>query len=94
MLCIRRRIVSAIKRRIQMNEGQQKFYDFIMERVKEGKEEEIKAIMYESFKRQQEGTFSKEYMAEIAPKMVMLLRPECVEEFKKAAGHMSSQLKE
>lgn len=76
-----------------MNEGQQMFYNFVMERVKEGNEEEIKTIMNESFKRQQEGTFTKEYMAEIAPKMVMLLRPECVEEFKKAAEHMNSQLK-
>lgn len=76
-----------------MDEGQQKFYDFVMARVKEGKEEEIKAIINESFKRQQEGTFTKEYMAETAPKMIMLLRPEFVEEFKKAAEHMSSQLK-
>ncbi|WP_278183988.1 hypothetical protein [Lachnoclostridium phytofermentans] len=30
-----------------MNEGQQRFYEFVMERVKEGKEEEIKAIMSE-----------------------------------------------
>ncbi|WP_312105635.1 hypothetical protein [Lachnoclostridium sp.] len=76
-----------------MNEGQQRFYDFVMERVQEGKEEDIKAIMSESFKRQQEGTFSKEYMTEIVPKMIMLLKPECVEEFKNAAQHMSSQLK-
>jgi ketol-acid reductoisomerase len=78
---------------ITMNEGQQKFYDFVMERVKEGKEEEIKAIMNESFKRQQEGTFTKEYMAETVPEMILLLKPECVEEFKKAAEHMNSQLK-
>lgn len=76
-----------------MNEGQQRFYEFVMERVQEGKEEEIKAIMSESFKRQQEGIFTKEYMTEIVPKMIMLLKPECVEEFKNAAQHMSSQLK-
>lgn len=33
-----------------MNEGQQRFYDFVMERVKEEKEEEIQAIMNESLK--------------------------------------------
>jgi ketol-acid reductoisomerase len=76
-----------------MNEGQQKFYNFVLARVKEGKQEEIKDIMNESFRRQQEGTFTKEYMAETVPKMIMLLRPECVEEFKKAAEHMSSQLR-
>lgn len=32
-------------------------------------------------------------MTEIVPKMIMLLKPECVEEFKNAAQHMSSQLK-
>jgi ketol-acid reductoisomerase len=78
---------------MNMNEGQQRFFDFVMERVRKGKEEEIKAIMGESFKRQQEGTFTKEYMAETVSKMIMLLRPECAEEFKKAAEHMSSQLK-
>lgn len=76
-----------------MNEGQQKFYDFIMKRVKEDKMEEMNAIMNESFKKQSEGTFTKEYMAEIVPKMMMLLKPECVEEFKKAAEHMGSQLR-
>ena len=76
-----------------MDEGQQRFYEFVMKRVQDGKEEEIKAIMSESFKRQQEGTFTKEYMTEIVPKMIMLLKPECVEDFKNAAQHMSSQLK-
>lgn len=77
-----------------MNIGQKKFYDFVMERVQNGKEEQIKAIMNESFKRQEDGTFTKEYMAEIAPKMIALIRTECVEEFKQAAAHMSGQLKE
>lgn len=75
-----------------MNQGQQKFYDFVMERVQTGKEEEIRAIIRESFRRQDEGIFTKEYMAETALKMISLLRPECVEEFKQAAAHMSGQL--
>jgi hypothetical protein len=75
-----------------MNQGQQMFYNFALERVQPGKEAEIQAIMSESFKRQDEGTFTKEYMAEIAPKMIDLLRPECVEEFKQAAAHMSGRL--
>jgi hypothetical protein len=50
--------------------------------------------MNESFKRQYERTFTKVYMTETAPKMIMLLRPECVEEFKHAAEHMSSQLRQ
>lgn len=75
-----------------MNQGQKKFFDFVMERVKNGKEEQVQAIMSESFRKQDEGTFTKEYMAEIVPGMIVLLRPECVEEFKQTAAHMSGQL--
>jgi hypothetical protein len=78
--------------RVSMNQGQKMFRDFAMERVKAGKEDDIEAIMAESFRRQDEGTFTKEYMAETAPSMIALLRPECVEEFKQAAAHMSGQL--
>jgi hypothetical protein len=85
-------VLSKIQRRIPMNPGQQMFFDFVMERVQPGKEADIQAIMTESFKRQGEGTFTKEYMAETAPKMIALLRPECAEEFKQAAAHMSGQL--
>lgn len=76
-----------------MNEGQQKFFDFIMARVQPGKEDELKAILSENFKRQDAGTFSKDYLAQIMPKMISLLRPETIEEFKQAAAHMGSQLK-
>ena len=75
-----------------MNAGQQNFYNFAMERVQAGKEEEMKAIMTENFKKQDDGTFSPEYMAGVVPKMMALLRPECVEEFKQAAAHMRSQI--
>ena len=75
-----------------MNQGQQMFYDFVLARVQEGKEEEIKAVMKESFKRQAEGTFTMEYMNETAPKMMSLIRPECVEEFKNAAAHFRGEL--
>lgn len=76
-----------------MDEGQQTFYNFVMQRVQAGKEEEIKAILDESFKKQQGGTFTPEYMAGIVPKMTALLKPECVEEFKQAAAHMRSRIK-
>jgi len=76
-----------------MNAGQKQFYDFALQRVQPGKEAEITAIMTESFKRQDEGTFSREYMGQVMPKMMALLRPECIGELKKAAAHMGSQLK-
>jgi len=75
-----------------MNPGQKMFFNFAVERVQTGKEEAIKAIMTESFARQEAGTFTREYMGEVVPKMMALIRPECVEEFQKAAQHMSGQL--
>lgn len=77
---------------IAMNQNQTMFHDFVMDRVQAGKEAEVEAIMAESFRRQDAGTFTKEYMAETAPKMLALLRPECIEEFMQAAAHMSGQL--
>lgn len=76
-----------------MNPGQQMFYDFYMQRVQQGKTDEANAVMNESFARQNSGTFTLEYMQQIMPQMISLLKPECVEEFQAAAAHMSSTLK-
>jgi len=75
-----------------MNPGQKIFHDFAMQRVKAGKEAELEALMSEAFTRQDESKFTKLYMAATVPKMMALLRPECVEEFKQAAAHMSGTL--
>ncbi len=75
-----------------MNPGQQMFYDFYMQRVQPGQETEAKAMMEESFKRQDEGTFDMAYMGQLMPKMIAMLKPECVEEFQAAAAHMRSTL--
>ena len=75
-----------------MNPGQKQFHDFMLDRIQPGKEEEINSIMEESFSRQDDGTFTPEYMGEIMPRMMALLRPECVEEFKQAAAHMRQQI--
>lgn len=76
-----------------MNANQQRFYDFVMERVKEDKAEEAKAMILENFKKQDEGTFTLEYMRQNTPKMMSFIKPEFLEEFKNAAAHMSSTLK-
>jgi len=75
-----------------MNPGQEMFHKFALARVQEGKEAEMEALMAESFKRQDEGSFTPEYMGEVLPQMIALVRPECIEEFKQAAAHMSSQI--
>lgn len=63
-----------------MNEGQEKFMSFIMERVTEGKQEEAKSLLAESFGKQASGEFNMEYLQSFMPKMVELLKPEAVEQ--------------
>lgn len=61
-------------------QGQEKFLQFILERVQEGKEEEARAILLENFKKQDEGTFSQQGIQEFVPKMLLLLKPEKLQE--------------
>ncbi|MEN0587304.1 hypothetical protein [Kurthia gibsonii] len=61
-------------------QGQEKFLQFILERVQEGKEEEARAILLENFKKQDEGTFSQQDIQEFVPKMLLLLKPEKLQE--------------
>lgn len=75
-----------------MNQGQEMFYKFFMERTKEDKKEEAKALLEEGFVRQEEGTFDKAYLEEIMPKYFDLIRPDAVEELKEAMAHFSSRL--
>ena len=65
-----------------MNEGQKKFFDFILERIQNGKEDEAKALLEEGFSKQADGTFTAEYSREIIPKYLAILKPEYIEEVK------------
>jgi hypothetical protein len=67
-----------------MNEGQKKFFDFILKCIQTGKEEDAKVLLEESFSKQADGTFTPEYMQGIIPKYLAMLRPENVEEVKNA----------
>ncbi|MDD9265733.1 hypothetical protein ACFPES_01680 [Paenibacillus sp. GCM10023248] len=57
-------------------QSQDKFLNFILERVQEGKEEEAREILTINFKKQAEGTFSLEDVQQFIPKMISLLKPE------------------
>jgi hypothetical protein len=63
-----------------MNPGQEKFLGFILERVQEGKVEDARALLTENFRKQGEGTFTREDASQFASKIVSLLKPEKVEE--------------
>lgn len=73
-----------------MNQGQERFYAFFMERTSEEHKEAAEAILLENFRRQDEGTFDREYMAEVMPKLFAMVRPDAMEELKQAMAHFSS----
>lgn len=65
-----------------MNSGQERFYNFIMERVELKDQEKAKELLSESFAKQEEGTFNKEYMMSFMPRMLELIKPEFIDEVK------------
>lgn len=65
-----------------MNEGQEKFLNFIMLNVEEKNQDKSKELLTESFKKQNDGTFNKEYLITFIPRMLELIKPECVEQVK------------
>jgi len=75
-----------------MTQDQQKFYDFLMQRVQDGKADEARELLLENFRLQDEGKFTKEAMARQMPKIMALVKPECLDDLKNAAAHMGSTL--
>lgn len=75
-----------------MAQGQEMFYDFFMERVKNGREDEAKASLEGAFARQAAGTFDIAYLQEKMPQYFALLKPEAIEEVKQAMEHFASTL--
>ena len=65
-----------------MNTGQEKFFDFIMQNVEEKNKDKAKELLAESFGKQENGTFNKEYMMTFIPRMLELIKPENVEKVK------------
>lgn len=68
---------------------QEMFSNFILQRVKEDKMEEAKALLAENFKKQDEGTFTKEDVEQFVPKMLEYLKPEKIEEIRTIAKQFS-----
>jgi hypothetical protein len=59
-----------------MENGQEQFLSFILERVKEDKVEEAEELLVENFKKLTEGNFTQDDIMQFIPKMVALLKPE------------------
>lgn len=75
-----------------MTQGQEMFYNFFMERVKENKKEEAESLLEECFAKQETGTFDREYLERIMPKLYALVKPEGQAEVKEAMEHFSSNV--
>lgn len=65
-----------------MNNGQERFFNFIMERVSSENQEKAKELLSESFAKQNDGSFNKEYMMSFIPRMLELIKPEFIDEVK------------
>lgn len=65
-----------------MNKGQEMFFNFIMQNVEEENQEKAKELLAESFGKQDDGTFNKEYMMTFIPRMLELIKPESIEKVK------------
>lgn len=63
-----------------MNAGQEQFFNFIVERTQPEKAEEMKLLLEEGFQKQEDGTFTPEYLEGYTPKMLSFLLPQHVEE--------------
>ena len=65
-----------------MNQGQEKFFGFIMERIAEENQGEAQELLSESFEEQENGTFNAECMATFTPRILQLIKQDFVEEVK------------
>jgi len=76
-----------------MNPGQEKFYQFVLERVRDEQKDTVKKLMYENFMKQTNGTFTRDDMMKTQETLMKMLKPEAVEEAKTAMAHFASQMK-
>ncbi len=63
-----------------MHAGQEKFYQFMLERVQHDKAQRAKELLKESFKKQEEGTFDHHHAEKFTKEMMECLKEEHKEE--------------
>ena len=66
-----------------MENGQKIFFDFIMERTQDGKQEEMAAALEEHFRPPREGSFDPDAFKRGIEVITSMLKPEAVPEFQK-----------
>lgn len=65
-----------------MNQGQEKFLNYILDRVIEGKRGEAKALLEQGFEKQADGTFNMAFINEFSSKLFPIIASEFIEEVK------------
>ncbi len=75
-----------------MNEGQEMFYNFLMERVKEDKAADARELLLECFARQNAGTFDRNYFDTVLPRFHAVIKPEAVEEVSQVMTRFAANL--
>ena len=76
-----------------MNQGQEKFLNFILERVGKEHVDVAKELLMANFKKQEEGSFDHEDMLATQEALMKMLKPEAVSEVQTAMAHFASQMK-
>lgn len=76
---------------MNMNIGQKMFKEFFMNIVKEECKEEAEQLLAESFEKQANGTFNKEYLIKMTPKYFSLVKEESIDQLKKAMENFASK---
>lgn len=76
-----------------MNAGQEKFLNFIMERVQEAHKTAAKELLLDNFQSQAAGTYTREQMAKTQETLTLFLKPEAVGEVTAVMANFASQMK-
>jgi len=76
-----------------MNQGQELFYNFIVERVHDEYKDAAKKLLDESFTKQASGTFTRDDMVKAQEAIMKMLKPEVLAEVIAAMAHFASQMK-
>lgn len=59
-----------------MQEGQVKFFEYMIDKMQEEKKEDGVLLLKESFEKQEKGTFTAEYLNEFNVKLLAFIKPE------------------
>lgn len=75
-----------------MNEGQSKFYGFIMGMVKDEKKADAEEILKKCFAAQDAGTFDKIFLMNVMPDLKSCIKEDGLPKLEQAMQHFASQL--